>query len=791
MNKTNSEQILDSFLSERLGQEVAKPIDLKSLQTRAVDPQNSERLTQAVHAASQKWPATIQSNFDSRLSVSSKRSRVFGAGKHAQRGKRRKPTIWNRTLYLLSGVAAGAILAVGSWSLLPSSFMHSFVVNGPDKSVVASTSSDEVSVKEKQSGDAQLSKQLPDYRIAEFSPGDSEQNDTSSTKLVDAVELVPSDSKASGSSPEILSMEQLPFTKSLAIGDGSIESRQLMGDLPKPWMTSSEVLLDSSDLVALVDDQMEYMWNRRKVIAASSIPDEQWIERASIRITGKPLSEQDKESFLADKADNRRENWLDQVTSRDDFYRFWTSRFTDAILPNAQSLEPAISNPSRTRFKQWIAARLRDSTPLDQIVQEILVAQGDLTPGTSAGSPQAYWWAENAANNDHSRATSGIASNLLGQRGSCIRCHDSNVIAASDVKPDSPTPSFSPRGSASRSRPQALTRSDYWNLALVVSGIDVSVTELDPSSVDTQTTEETNKRSVGYNKSWNALFYEQADRSLVAAQSKLPNGMELISPTDKREGSTESENSTESIEKNLQQLGKWLTSTPSFDERQVNWVWESIFGQPLQTRYTLADSDGLVERRELLEALGAQFRRSQFDLRKLVKVLALTKAFNRQVVQSDPVWYITSTPQELSEYQNRQRLFASYSASMDPSFRSIANVTTWFRKSHNSVLGQLNTQQPKLQNSADLIAKEQTTPQVTSAQTQFIVRSRVLPTGLSSEVDRWLKSSMRWEDLVDHAFYLSDDTAATKEEQSSARELLSSTRDRRQAIHRILASQLP
>jgi hypothetical protein len=58
-------------------------------------------------------------------------------------------------------------------------------------------------------------------------------------------------------------------------------------------------------------------------------------------------------------------------------------------------------------------------------------------------------------------------------------------------------------------------------------------------------------------------------------------------------------------------------------------------------------------------------------------------------------------------------------------------------------------------------------------------------------MDRWLNSSMPWEELVDHAFYMADDAPATKLEQMSARELLNSTRDRRQALQRILASQLP
>jgi hypothetical protein len=271
----------------------------------------------------------------------------------------------------------------------------------------------------------------------------------------------------------------------------------------------------------------------------------------------------------------------------------------------------------------------------------------------------------------------------------------------------------------------------------------------------------------------------------MAAKTKLPNGVELTAPSEKRP------TSKDAIRKNIEQLASWITSTPTFDQRQVNWVWESMLGQPLQNRYLIVDSEGLVEKHELLEALGTQLRGSQFNLAKLVKAIALTNAFQLESQSCDPILYITSTPQELADYQQRQHLFASFPATMDPSFRSLKNVATWFRKSHSSFLGHPSFDATKLRKLKDGGKPESAAPEVTPAQTQFIVRSLVLPKGLVTEVEQWLKSSMPWEELVDHAFYLADDAPATKLEQMSARELLNSTRDRRQAIQRILASQLP
>ena len=750
MNKVISERIFDSLLEEFLEVSASTPIELDSLKKRVVDPELVLRLVdaskKAVHPG---WPnVTVSASVRSGQFTRSKSHRRVPASKVANREKSTKLLHWTRTLYVLSGVAAGALLAFGSWSFVPPQLLSSIWSIDRKQDLISPVQSSK-----RESALNQDGRTTPDRVVV--------NNDTTRTV------------------PEVLSLDQVPFAKDSEMRgslDGMASSSTDLGTLAN---SPSEVVLKPVELVSLVDDQMEYMWKLRNVVAVPGVSDEEWIERASMRITGKSLSESDRASFFADSQDSRRAKWLDRATASNEFFRHWTDQFASAILPNSESSNLVVNDAGLTAFKQWIESRLRSSTPIDQITREIVVARGELVPGSADYSPQAYWWTQVAANNNHYRATDSITSNLLGQRGSCIRCHESSTVG-------------NPEQSASETSSKdlhvkALSRRDYWNLALIVSGIEVvaAPSDLGSSGNPTSITLESDRQSVGYRREWNSLFYEHADRSLIAAQPRLPNGVTLKVPSGKEE------NLSGEIGRNLDQLGTWVTSTSSFDEQQVNWVWESIVGQPLQTRYQLTESDGMVERQELIETLGKQLRRSQFDLPKLVKALTLSKVFDRQVLECDPVWYITSTPQELSEYQNRQRLFASFPASMDPSFRSLENVASWFRKSHSSILGQAIPQQLKRQSSHVEGSNNKESTEVTSAQTQFIVKSRVLPPGLTKEVDRWLQSSMPWEVLVDHAFYLKDDLAATSEEQSSARDLLSSTRDRRQAIQRILASQLP
>lgn len=730
MNKANSEQILESFLSEYLDNSTPQKINVVELQARAIDPQTAIRFDAASKAANKGWAG------------STGRHPVVAAH-HPRRVKLRNPSFWTKSLYLLSGVAAGALLAFGSWSFLKHE-KGSGLINSQ----------------------ATLANSELDLNNEQPKPNDSE--------------TVAQTPPATGNA-ELLSMDSVPFPTNVS-KDSLKTDRSNVSDLSKkPSMSDSSVVLNSNQLVSLVDDQMEYMWKLRGVSPTTAIADEQWLQRASLTVLGKPASSEDQAMFLSDTSTTRRENWLDRATQRDEFFQHWSNNFANAILPKSESTESSDSLADRTRFKAWLQNRLQASVPVSEIVNEILVAQGSLVANASDHSPQAYWWAQVAANDDHSRATNAITSNLLGQRGSCIRCHDSSEGSRQ-----------SPLISNVASNQQTVSRDDYWNLASVVSGISVSgkkgvngTKSSDAQSGAANQAQKSTNRTVGYTEDWHTLFYERLDRSLMAAKTKLPNGVELMAPSEKRP------TSKDAIRKNIEQLASWVTSTPTFDQRQVNWVWESMLGQPLQNRYLIVDSEGLVEKQELLEVLGTQLRSSQFNLAKLVKAIALTNTFQLESQSCDPLWYITSTPQELAEYQQRQHLFASFPATMDPSFRSLKNVATWFRKSHSSVLGQPSFDATKLPKMKDGGKPESLAPEVTPAQTEFIVRSRVLPKGLVTEVEQWLKSSMPWEELVDHAFYLTDDAPATKLEQMSARELLNSTRDRRQAIQRILASQLP
>ncbi len=736
MNKVNSEHIMESLLSEYLDDSTPQEINVDELRTRAIDPKTAIRFDAAFKAANKGW-------------ASSTSSQTVITAHHPRRVKLRTPSFWTKSFYLLSGVAAGVLLAFGSWSFLKleKGEKGSGLINSQMK----------------------LANSELDHKVKQPNAADNK--------------IAAETSPASGSS-ELLSMDSVPFPTNTSKGSIKTDRSNVSDKSKKPSISGSSIVLNSDQLVALVDDQMEYMWKLRGVNPTTAIADEQWLQRASLLVLGKPVSSEDQANFLSDTSITRRQNWLDSATQSDDFYQHWSNKFANAILPKSESTESSDSLADRTRFKTWLQNRLKASIPLNEIVNEILVAQGSLVANASDYSPQAYWWAQVAANDDHSRATNAITSNLLGQRGSCIRCHDSNASSKQLLS--------NSLSSNDASNQPSVSRDDYWNLASVVSGISVlgkkvassNKSNEAQSAASTQEQKSTN-RTVGYAEDWHTLFYERLDRSLIAAKTKLPNGVDLTAPSEKRP------TSKDAIRKNIEQLASWITSTPTFDQRQVNWVWESMLGQPLQNRYLIVESEGLVEKQELLEALGNQLRGSQFNLAKLVKAIALTNIFQLESQSCDPVWYITSTPQELADYQQRQHLFASFPATMDPSFRSLKHVATWFRKSHSSVLGQPSFDPTKLPKLKDGRKPESVAPEVTPAQTEFIVRSRVLPKGLVTEVEHWLKSSMPWEELVDHAFYLADDAPATKLEQMSARELLNSTRDRRQAIQRILASQLP
>jgi hypothetical protein len=155
--------------------------------------------------------------------------------------------------------------------------------------------------------------------------------------------------------------------------------------------------------------------------------DGEFLRRVMLDLVGYPPNADDVRAFVTDPDPGKRAAKVDQLLATERHADFWARRWMEVFFGNYHEfrLEPLKSLPREDAarilesFLRWLKARLRADTPWDEIVRDLLEAEGrasDVPPlayklGTIGWPRRPYY--ENRA-----------SVHFLGIDLSCLGCHD-------------------------------------------------------------------------------------------------------------------------------------------------------------------------------------------------------------------------------------------------------------------------------------------------------------------------------------------------------------------------------
>ena len=115
-----------------------------------------------------------------------------------------------------------------------------------------------------------------------------------------------------------------------------------------------------------------------KVVPAQPCNDLEFIRRVTLDLTGRIPTPERIESFLGDKATDKRAKLIDELLAKPEWVDKWTM-FFGGLLRNFSNpgFIPARGENSRDAFYQWIQNSLRTGKPYNQWVTELLTATGE------------------------------------------------------------------------------------------------------------------------------------------------------------------------------------------------------------------------------------------------------------------------------------------------------------------------------------------------------------------------------------------------------------------------------
>jgi hypothetical protein len=140
--------------------------------------------------------------------------------------------------------------------------------------------------------------------------------------------------------------------------------------------------------------------------------DEAFLRRATIDTIGRLPTIDERQTYLNDPEDSRRDALVERLLASDDFANYWTYRWCDMLLINGTRLRPVAVKA----YYDWVHERVRQNVPWDQLVREILTATGG---SQDNGATNFY-----ALHQSPEEMTENACQAFLGLSIGCAKCHN-------------------------------------------------------------------------------------------------------------------------------------------------------------------------------------------------------------------------------------------------------------------------------------------------------------------------------------------------------------------------------
>lgn len=322
------------------------------------------------------------------------------------------------------------------------------------------------------------------------------------------------------------------------------------------------------DLLAVrIDAALVATWKRNGVEPAPLTTDSEFIRRAALDLVGRVPSVAEVRAFLEDPRPEKRRRLVEEFLQQGACAAHFANCWRDLLLTGTGAAD---ARPAARGLENWLRLRFSANLPYDQVVSELLTADGRMgIPSTAEPSVAAFY---QAAEFKPEQIASSVARVFLGVQVQCAQCHDHPF--------------------AQWKQPQ------FWSFAAFFANAD------------------------GTGAGELALT---ADSLATGAEIRIPEKNVAV-PARFLDGSAPA---WKAGDNRRAVLARWITSpeNPYFARAIVNRVWEHFCGRGFVDPVDDLDPAHAPQCPEIFDELTQQFVLQRYDLHYLVQVITATRAY--------------------------------------------------------------------------------------------------------------------------------------------------------------------
>ena len=200
-------------------------------------------------------------------------------------------------------------------------------------------------------------------------------------------------------------------------GEASIvawfSSRLAVAQVQSPFENQVNVEMYSLDSESsFIDRLVTKKLQQLNLEPSGKCDDATFLRRAFLDTIGILPTPDETRRFLENTQPNKREALVDALLERDEFVDYWTYKWADIFLINGKRLRPKAVKA----YYSWLRGQIKVNRPWDQMVREVVTAQGDSYENGATNFYALHQSPEEMAEN--------TSQAFLGLSIGCAKCHN-------------------------------------------------------------------------------------------------------------------------------------------------------------------------------------------------------------------------------------------------------------------------------------------------------------------------------------------------------------------------------
>ncbi|MFO0927899.1 MAG: DUF1553 domain-containing protein [Gemmataceae bacterium] len=296
--------------------------------------------------------------------------------------------------------------------------------------------------------------------------------------------------------------------------------------------------------------------------------DAEFVRRAYLDLCGVLPTADEVRAFLADRSANKRTRLVDTLLDRPEYADYWTMKWSDVLRSSRKTIQVKGTHV----FQSWLRAHLSKDDGFDQVVRELITANG-----SSYANPPANYY---RIARDSQNLAETTAQLFFGIRMQCAKCHNHPF--------------------------ERWTQDDYYSMAAWFARVRQKKDPQEPAPMPNQQGSEVVYSDRGGEVTQPRTGKVMPPKFLGGAVPAIPVRK------DRREV-----------------LADWMTSAnnPFFAKNTVNRIWYHLVGKGIVDPVDDFRDSNPSANDELLDALAKDFAANRFSFKHLIRVIMNSRTY--------------------------------------------------------------------------------------------------------------------------------------------------------------------